>query len=283
VQELGRRRDRVGAEDERQPAAHAGGDEPEGGRRRAVDVAVDAGRHVARGQDLVAHVDELRRLAEVPAGPERGEVHLAHDRLGGELAFDPPLDDLGRPVVEPGDETEGEEVAGALGVAGAGALEALDRLADDRGHRDALDLEGVERVVVERAVLVAGLLEVARAERVLVDDDRRAAVELAEVGLQRRGVHGHEHIGQVAGRGDVARGEVDLEARHAGEAAGWRADLGREVRQRGQVVAEDRGRIGEAPSGQLHPVPRVPGEADDHPLAPLDPHMSVACRGGVFA
>ena len=231
VQQVGGRRDRIGAEDERQPAAHAGGQQAERRGRRAVDVAIDARRHVARRADLVAHVDELGRLAEVHAGAEGGEVDVAHGGLVGELALDPALGDLGRTVVEPRDEAKGEEVARPLGVARGGALEPLDRAADDGRHRHALDLEAVERVVLERVRLVGRLLQVAGGEGVLVDDDRRAALELAEVRPQGGGVHGHEHVGRVARRGDVALGEVDLEARDAGEAAGGGADLGREARQ----------------------------------------------------
>src|SRR5690606_35807947 len=48
------------------------------------------------------------------------------------------------------------------------------------------------------------------------------------------------------------------------------ADLGREVRQRREVVADERGRGGEAVPGQLHPVAGVAREADDDALLLLD-------------
>ena len=47
-------------------------------------------------------------------------------------------------------------------------------------------------------------------------------------------------------------------------------DLGREVRQRRQVVAERRGLLGEAVAGELHAVAGVAGEADDHAVELLD-------------
>ena len=50
-----------------------------------------------------------------------------------------------------------------------------------------------------------------------------------------------EGVEFVARGVDVGRGEVDLEPRHAGERPGRGADLGGEVRQRRQVVAERRG------------------------------------------
>ena len=58
----------------------------------------------------------------------------------------------------------------------------------------------------------------------------------------------------------------DLEGRDAGQGAGRGADLGREVRQRGQVVAEQRAGAGEAVAGELHAVAGVAGEADDDPV-----------------
>ena len=65
-------------------------------------------------------------------------------------------------------------------------------------------------------------------------------------------------------------GEVDLEARHAGERAGRRADLGREVGQRREIVPEERRLAREAPAGELHPVSRVAREADHDPFLLLD-------------
>ena len=51
-----------------------------------------------------------------------------------------------------------------------------------------------------------------------------------------------------------------------GQRAGRRPDLGRELGQRGEVVAEQRARAGEAIAGQLHAVAGVAGEADDDPV-----------------
>ena len=130
--------------------------------------------------------------------------------------------------------------------------------------------EALERAVLERVRLVAGLLQVALRERVLVDDDRRAALELADVRAQRGRVHRDQHVRRVARREDVARGEVDLERRDAGERAGRSADLGGEVGQRREVVAEHRGRVGEPAAGQLHAIAGVAGEPHDDSLPLLD-------------
>ena len=48
---------------------------------------------------------------------------------------------------------------------------------------------------------------------------RGARRQLGEVGLQRRRVHGHEHVRRVARRDDVVVGDVHLERRDAGDGA----------------------------------------------------------------
>ena len=67
--------------------------------------------------------------------------------------------------------------------------------------------------------------------------------------------------------------------RHAGQRAGRRADLRREVGQRADVVAEDRGRPGELGPGQLHPVAGIAGEADGDPLEFLDVRAELRVGG----
>ena len=102
-----------------------------------------------------------------------------------------------------------------------------------------MDGELAEGVVLQRVLGVAGLAQVAGGEVVGVDDDRGALVQVAEVGLERCRVHRDQHVGRVTGGQDVVVGEVDLERRHAREGALRGADLGGEVRQGDQVVAED--------------------------------------------
>ena len=95
------------------------------------------------------------------------------------------------------------------------------------------------------------------------DDHRAAAWQVADVGLQRRGVHGDEHVGPVAGGQDVVIGDVNLEGRNARQGACGRPDLGGVIRQGRQVVAEKRCIRREPVAGQLHSVAGVPGETDD--------------------
>ena len=120
-----------------------------------------------------------------------------------------------------------------------------------------------ERAVLERVGLVTRLLEVARLEGVGVHEDRAAGLELVDVGPQRGGVHRDEHGRQVARGEDLVIRDLYLERRHPGDRAGGRADLGRVVRHRRQVVAEGGAHVGEAVARELHAVARVPREADD--------------------
>ena len=138
-----------------------------------------------------------------------------------------------------------------------------ERLDRDRRQGDGVHVVALQRPVLERVGRVADLREVALGELVGVGDDRRAAGHVGEVRLEGRGVHRDEHVGLVARSEHVVVGEVELEARDAGQGALRCADLGGEVRQRGQVVAEEGGLGGEPVAGELHPVTGVAREADD--------------------
>lgn len=64
--------------------------------------------------------------------------------------------------------------------------------------------------------------------------------------------------------------EMQLEAGHTGQRPGRRADLGGEVGQRREVVAEGGRLRSEAVTGELHTVTGVTGEPDDHPVEATD-------------
>ena len=176
---------------------------------------------------------------------------------------------LGGPAEHPGDQAEREHVLRAGGVL-AGQAELLDRLDGHPGQVDRVDGVLRERVVLERVGGVAGLGQVAGGEVVGVDDDRGALGQVAEVRAERGGVHRDQHVGRVTRREDVVVGEVDLERRDAGQRALRGADLGGEVRQGREVVAERRRLLGEPVAGQLHAVAGVAGEPDDDAVELLD-------------
>jgi len=73
-------------------------------------------------------------------------------------------------------------------------------------------------------------------------------------------------LGAAAWGQDVPGGEVDLERRDACQGPGRSPDLGREVGQRHQVVADEGGGRSEPVAGELYAVARIAGKADDDPL-----------------
>jgi hypothetical protein len=213
-------------------------------------------------------VEQLGRLAEGVAGLEGGGVGLGHVGPGHEAAGDPLQRGLDRAGVHPRYEAQREEVLGPLGVAGLDP-ERRDRALGQRGHGDLVDGERVEAAVVARVVRVAGLVQVALVEGVGVEDDRGTRGHAADLAAERRGVHGHQHVGGVPRRGDVVVRDVDLEGGDARERARGSADLRGEVGQRRQVVAVERARGREAVPGELHAVTGVTREADDHAVDDL--------------
>jgi hypothetical protein len=239
----------------------AGGDEPVRQCQVAADVAVGAGRRRGRAH-LVGDTERLGRLAEVPAGLERGDVGLGDVRLVGELLPDEGDGALGGPRIHPAQQAEGEHVLAAPGVLAA------QRAAGQCVERQLREVDGVHVELVQPTVLdrVAGPAHPGQrpgGEVVRVHDQRRALGQVAQVRLQRGRVHRHQDVGTIARGEDVVVGEMQLEARDAGERALRRADLSREVREGREVVAEDRCLLGEAVPGELHAVAGVTGDADD--------------------
>ena len=232
-----------------------------------------------RRLDLVGWSKQLGGLAEVQPGLERGEVGVAH--LGRDENF-----------------CSIHSIVGSTGRVyihemRPRAKKFFERSASRGFTPSSLHASSVivvigtwitrydgERAVVERVGVVADLVEVALVERVGVDEHRRARRQLGQVGLQRRRVHRHEHVRRVARRDDVVVGDVHLERRHAGDGAGRRTDLGREVRHRRQVVAEHGADVGEAVAGELHAVAGVAGEPDDDLVEVVGLERSgLGCRG----
>ena len=199
------------------------------------------------------------------AGVERGDIGLGQLGRLGELGAQPVDDRLAVAVEHPERQPERPHILAAQGFLVAEA-ERLHRVEGELRDVEPDHLPFGERVVVERIGLVAGLGEVARAELALVGDDQAAGLQVGDIGLQRRRVHRHQHVGRVAGGLDRRRAEIDLEGGDAEGRALRRADLGREIREGGEIVAGERGRQGELAAGQLHAVAGIAGEADHHRL-----------------
>ena len=269
LENVGRRRYGVGAEKQRKPGQLARSDESIGESRIPRHLSIRP-RLDLRRRDLVRAREILRRLAVVPPGLERLRVRLGDLRALRELLLDEPERAFDRPVVEPRHEAQSEEVLRSLGLARRDSFDALEGLDRHGRKRNGMHVEVGERAVVEWIRLVACFLQISVVEGVGVGDERPALREIAEIDLQRGRVHRNENAGLIAGRQDVVVGEVHLEPGHAGKRAGRCADLGREVGERREVVAEDGRLAREAITRELHPVAGVAGEPDHDPFEVLD-------------
>ena len=153
---------------------------------------------------------QLRSLAIGVAGVERGDIGLGNVGFLGELVVQPVNDRLPVAVEHPQRETERPHVLAAQRflVAQPERLHGIERqLRDIEGQQLPLG----ERAVLERIDVVFRLVEVAFAELAAVGNDQPAGLERLHVGLERCGVHCHQHIGLVARSVDLAAAEVDLE------------------------------------------------------------------------
>ena len=252
VEDVRGRGDRVAAEEELQPGQPGTGDQPVRHRRVPVDLTVLAGRHRRRG-DLEPDREALGGLTVRVASLEGRPVRVPDLGPGVEPALQKGLGGLDRAVVHPGQQPEREHVLGPGGVLAAQAV-LLHCGHGQAGQVDREEPVAVEGAVGQRVRLVAGLGQVALGEVSGVDDQHPAAGHVGQVGPQRGRVHRHQHLGRVTRGGDVEAGEVQLKARHPRQGPRWGPDLGREVRQGRDVVAEDGGVGGEPVPGQLHPV-----------------------------
>ena len=262
MEDVGGRGDGIGPEEQGQSGAGGGGDEAPRRGGVAGDVDVLPGFQ-GGGLHLVGGFEQLGGLPEVVPSLEGPEVGLHDQGLAGVLLLDPTGGGLGGPGVEPADQAQGEEVLGALGIPRLDPR-LLGHLGGDRGHRHLVHRVGRQRAVAQRTHLVTGLGQIPLLEGIDVHDDGGRLGQGLDIGPEGGGVHGHQHVGRVPRGGDVVVGDVDLERRDAGQGAGGGSDLGREVGEGGQVVPQQGRGGGEPVTRQLHAVPGVAGEPDDH-------------------
>ena len=117
--------------------------------------------------------------------------------------------------------------------------------------------------IVQRVVGVAGLGEVARRRRTAVlTMSRPPGLRSREMHLERGRVHGHQAVEPIARRVHALAAELELKARHSEQGARRGANLGGEVRERGDVVSRPGRLRGELLARELHAVAGVAGEAD---------------------
>ncbi len=265
VQDVARRRDRIGAVDDRDLGPLSGRENAPRQGAIAGHRPIESGRHL-RGLDRVVLAEDLRRLAEGVTGLQHARVGFGDVLVLREALLDPDQGRLERPRVDPRDQAEREEVLGPVLLFGV-EREVLDGLVGEAGHVDLVQAVALgQRRLVERIRRVARLVEVSLVEGLRVDDQEAARLEIAQVHLERGRIHRDETVEAVTRRVDALAPELQLEARDAEERAGRRADLGRKIRQRGEIVARPRGLGRELFAGELHAVAGVAGEPDHCPI-----------------
>src|SRR5271154_6446132 len=100
-------------------------------------------------------------------------------------------------------------------------------------------------MIFERTDFNLRLTQIVFLEVVEVDDQDAVGLEVREIHFQRGGIHSDENVDGVTGGVHVVGGEVDLESADTRQSSGRGANLGREVGEGGQIVAEEGGGVGE--------------------------------------
>ena len=256
-------RDRIAAEEQRQLGQLPARDEAErdglGTCNRAIQARI--GRH-RRQVHLLQRAGKLRRLSIGMACVERGNIGGGNVGCLGELLVQPVVQRLARTVEHPQREAQRPHVLAAQPILFAEA-ERLHGFQSARRNIERQHVERRESIVVERVGVVLRLVEVALGKLARVDDHQPTGLERRQVHLQRRRVHRDQHIGRVARSVDLARSEIDLECRNTEQRPLRRTDFRREVGECREIVARQRGRQGELPTGELHSVARVACKPDD--------------------
>ena len=238
VEDVRSRRDGIGTQVKLQPGPLGGGDESVGRGLVARDVHVAAG-YLGLAVDAVGggHAG-VYVVAVVVAGVHHLDVVLGYLRLLGELVAQEILHQRQVAIEEPADNAQGEHVAAfqdGLVVHAAVGQTRLHHLRDGARHDAVLVYAHLSEVVV---AVELGLAQIVGSEAVGVDDDGGLRLGILVLRLERRGVHGHEHVALVARRVDAALSDVHLESRYARERPLRGADVGGIVRKSGDTVSD---------------------------------------------
>ena len=95
-------------------------------------------------------------------------------------------------------------------------------------------------------------------------DDHATAPHVSKIRTQGGRIEGNQKIDFVCGCEDVFGREVDLIGRDTRQCSGRGANFGREVRERGKVIARKGSRFRELGTRELHSVTRVASESDGY-------------------
>jgi hypothetical protein len=207
--------------------------------------------------------ERLGRKAEMESGAQSPQVGFGDRGVLFELAGNPLFGRLAVAVVQPVHQPQREEVLAAIGFL-LRQPQARNGVACQPRHRDAMHLVlGNDIRILERIGRVVGFLDVRLVELVDVDDQHAAALQVADIRLQRRRIHRNQRVDFVAGGEDVAAGKVELKPADPRQRSRRCANFGRKIGQCTHVVAQERRNVGELVPHQLHPVAAVAAESND--------------------
>ena len=212
--------------------------------------------------DLVTGRERFGVLAVVPPGLECADIGLDQDRRFLELPLHPLERFFYGAVVQPRTQAERKKVL-APNHGPVGKLEVGQLGGGQFGNRDFEQAyPRGEHLVLQRVPFESGLAEIGRIERVGIDNERATIAQLASMDRQRGRVHGNQNVRLVTRGEDLGAGEMQLKTADPGKGPRWCPNLGREVRQGGDVVTGKGRLVGELGAGQLHAVARIARKAD---------------------
>ena len=130
-------------------------------------------------------------------------VRLGDCILAGELLGDPLLGAGHRTLVEPEHHAEGEEVLRQFNLL-AGESETFASANHHRRHRNLVEVVALQALVLKWIFSETRLAQVDVVEGIGIHNDRAAWHEVAKVHLERRRIHGDEHVRAIAWGVNVA-------------------------------------------------------------------------------
>ena len=130
------------------------------------------------------------------------------------------------------------------------------------------DMEFLERIPLEPCLVQSLVIK-----GVLVHQNRRVPLQPFRIGLERRGIHGHQHVAEITGSVDLAAADMYLETRDTCHSPLGSPDLGRIIRESGKAVTVDCRQIGEQCTRELHSVSGISGEPDHDVLGINNPML----------
>ena len=158
----------------------------------AAQITIQPGGKLRR-RNLVADLERFGGFAIGVAGLQRQFVGLRQQRFLLELVIDPADRRLHRAVVQPVAHAQSEEVLATVHGFGV-ETQMLQGRARQTLQFHGEDAEFVERMVLERIGGQVRLAEVAFLEAVGVDDGDAIGLQVANIHLQGRRIHGDQYI-----------------------------------------------------------------------------------------